>query len=239
MKQAGGVLLVLLSAGALAQSPGDAEIPPVTYPEIAREAATLEGFVPKTWKLEATAKGDLNGDKRADAALVLRMADAANLIRKDWDASQTYDSNPRMLVVAFGRPGGGYALAAADHALIPRLENQNQEDPFDEIAIAKGTLKVTMHLFMDAGGWRMGGSAYTLRWQDGGFKLIGFDRDSVMRNSGETEEVSINYLTGRKQLKSGNVGSEKQLERTLKLPKKPLLDLAEIGDGLMFDPDEH
>jgi hypothetical protein len=143
-----------------------------------------------------------------------------------------------MLVIAFARKAGGFTLAAADHKLIPRLENPNQDDPFDEIRIAGGTLRVRMHLFMSAGGWQMGGSAYSFRWQDGGFKLVGFDRDSVMRNSGATEEISINYLTRRKQLKSGNVGSDRQQSRWGTIPRKRLLDLTEIGDGLMFDPDE-
>jgi len=237
-RPAGFLLLLFLPAAAGAQSPGNAEIPPVTYPEIPEAGASVEAFVPNGWKLEAKAAGDLNRDGMPDAALVLHRDDPGNLVPTDWDPDQKYDSNPRMLVVIFGRKEGGYELAAADQKLIPRLENQNQDEPFDEVAIVKGTLRVRMHLFMSAGGWRMGGSSYTFRWQDGGFKLIGFDRDSVMRNSGEMEEVSINYLTRRKQLKTGNIGSDDEVIRTVTMPKKPLLDLAEIGDGLMFDPDE-
>lgn len=235
MKPAGGILL-LLSPAALAQTPGD-EPPPVSYPAMSRKAATLAGFVPKGWRLEAKAEGDLNRDKLADAALVLRMDDPRNRIAPQWDPQQRFDTNPRMLVVAFARRSGGYALAAADHKLIPRLENQNQDDPFDEVSIRGGTLNVKMHLFMSAGGWQMGGSAYTFRWQDGGFKLIGFDRDSAMRNSGETREISINFLTGRKELKYGNIGSDKQMTRTTRIARKPLIDLTQIGDGLMFDPE--
>ena len=233
---AGGGLSLLLAIAA--QSPGDAAVPAVAYPEVLRQTRSVSGFIPKGWKIQARADGDLNGDRLADAALVLRMTDRRNLVPSDWDPNQRYDSNPYMLVVAFARKGGGYTLAAADHELIPRLENQNQDEPFDEVKINRGNLGVKMHLFMSAGGWQMGGSAYTFRWQDGGFKLIGFDRDSVMRNSGETEEISINYLTGRKQLKTGNIGSDKQRTRSVKFAKKPLLDLAQIGDGLMFDPDE-
>lgn len=230
-----GAALLLLAA---AQSPGDQTVPAVTYPELPREAAELAGFVPSGWKLETTSGGDLNRDGLADAALVLRMNDPGNLVATDWDPEQKYDSNPRMLVVVFARKSAGFELAASDHQLIPRLENQNQDDPFDEVAIANGTLRVKMHLFMSAGGWQMGGSAFTFRWHDGAFKLIGFDRDSVMRNSGETEQVSINYLTGRKLVKTGNIGSDEQRSRTLSIARKPLIDLAEVGDGLMFDPDE-
>ena len=235
MTAAGGILVLLAAA---TQSPGDAEIPPVSYPAIARDGASIEAFVPKNWKLEAKATGDLNGDKLPDAALVLHMTDPANMVASDWDPNRKYDSNPRMLVVLFAREGGGYALAAVDHELIPRLANQNQDEPFDEVAINGGTLRVKMHLFMSAGGWEMGGSAYTFRWQDGAFKLIGFDRDSVRRNTGETEEVSINYLTGKKHLKRGDIGSDKETTQPVKIAKKPLLALGDVGDGLMFDPDE-
>jgi hypothetical protein len=235
MTAAGGIFVLLAAA---AQSPGDAELPRVTYPVIARQGASVEAFVPKKWKLEAKATSDLNGDKLPDAALVLHMADPANMVAKDWDPTQKYDSNPRMLVVLFGRKSGGYTLAAADHKLIPRLENQNQDEPFDEVAIVGGTLRVKMHLFMSAGGWEMGGSAYTFRWQDGAFRLIGFDRDSIQRNSGETKEISINYLTGRKVLKRGDIGTDKQTTQALKIAKKSLIALEDVGDGLMFDPDE-
>lgn len=232
---AGGIIVLL---AAVVQSPGDAEVPRITYPAIVREGATIDAFVPAQWKLEAKAAGNLNGDNLPDSALVLHMADPANLVPLDWDPNQKYDSNPRMLVILFGRKGGGYTLASADQKLIPRRENQNQDDPFEEVAIANGTLRVKMHLFMSAGGWEMGGSAFTFRWQDGDFKLIGFEGDTVMRNSGETEEVSVNYLTGRKLVKRGNIGTDKQTTKAVKIARKPLIALADVGDGLMFDPDE-
>lgn len=237
MRLSGG-LIMLMAAPAAAQYPGDQLIPPVKYPAVAKVAASPEGLVPKGWKLEAKATGDLNRDKLPDAALVLHMDDAANRIAPSWDDTIRYDTNPRMLIVAFGRKDGGYELAAADRKLIPRLENPNQDEPFDEVKIVNGTLRVKMHLFLSAGGWRMGGSAYTFRWHDGGFKLIGFDRDDVMRNTGDTEEVSINYLTGMKELKTGNIGTSDEKKRTVRIPRKPLIELEDIGDGLYFNPDE-
>jgi len=237
MRLAGGLFL-LIAAPAAAQWPGDQEIPPVAFPTLPTTAAAPEDFVPKGWKLEAKATGDLNRDMLPDVALVLHMDEPKNRIAPSWDDTIRYDTNPRMLVVAFGKKGGGYELAATDHKLIPRLENQNQDEPFDEVKIAGDTLRVKMHLFLSAGGWRMGGSAYTFRWQDGAFRLIGFDRDDVMRNTGDTEEVSINYLTGTKELKTGNIGTSDEKRRTLRFVRKPLIALEEVGDGLYFQPDE-
>jgi hypothetical protein len=237
MKRIGGAFL-LIGVPVLAQWPGDQAIPQVKYPVLLETAKTPEAFVPKNWKIEAKVTGDLNRDGLSDAALVLHMESPSNVIATSWDPDLKYDTNPRMLVVVFARKGGGYELAAADHKLIPRLENPNQDEPFDEVKIAAGTLRVTMHLFLSAGGWRMGGSSYTFRWQQDAFRLIGFDRDSVTRNTGDTEEVSINYLTRRKHLKTGNIDGGKENERTVNIPRKPLLTLDQVGDGLLFDPDE-
>lgn len=236
MKRA-AILVAAVAAAASAQDPGDQEIPPVDYSAIARTAASPAGFVPQGWKQVQLAEGDLNRDGKPDFAMVVRMDSAANRIAPSWNPETRYDTNPWMLIAAF-RKGSAYELAVADHSLIPRHENPNADEEFDEIKIANGNLKVVMHLFMSAGGWQMGGSAYTFRWQDGGFKLIGFDRDSVMRNSGETEEVSINYLTGHKEMKTGNIEDGKQQTSSIRMKRKPLLDLTSIGDGLMFDPDE-
>jgi len=232
------ISLALVAAGpAAAQSPGDSPIPPVTYPEIAKDGASLEAFVPKMWKLEAKAFGDLNGDKLKDAALVLRMADPANFIPSDYEPHEKYDSNPRMLVVLFAKPAGGYSLAAANHEIIPRLENQNQEDPFDGIEIRGGTLRLKMHIFMSAGGWWMGNVAFNFRWQDGGFKLIGYDRDGVQRNTGETDKLSVNFLTRAKVMTAGHLDGRPDKVRRSMIPPTPLIDLSAIGDGLMYDPE--
>ena len=236
MRRLGGILL-LFSSAVLAQEPEETEIPQVVYPAIEKTAATPAAFVPKGWKQVQLAEGDLNRDGKPDFAMVIRMDSPANRIASSWAPDDPYDTNPWMLIAAF-RSASGYELAVADHRLIPRHENPDADEEFDEVKIANGNLRVVMHLFMSAGGWESGGSAFTFRWQDGGFKLIGFDRDEVHRGSGESTEISINYLTGRKELKTGNIGSDKQKTRTETIASRPLLDLTEIGDGLMFDPDE-
>jgi hypothetical protein len=68
-------LLALLPPAARAQ-----HLPPVIYPPLPAEAATARGFVPKGWRIEARAGGDLDGDGRADLALVLRSRNPANVI---------------------------------------------------------------------------------------------------------------------------------------------------------------
>ena len=229
----GGILLL-----AAAQWPGDQAIPPVRYPAPPRHSATLNGFVPKGWKLTEKALGDLNGDRIPDAALVVWMGDPANRIHPSYDPKTRYDTNPLMLVVVFGGKSGGYDLAVANHQLIPRRVNPNQDPPFNGVAIANGVLRVKMHEFLEAGGWRSGTSSFAFRWEQGALRLIGYDRDAIIKNTGATEVVSVNYPARRLVVTTGTMaGDTPDQTKTIALPDKPRLTLEQVGDGLMFEPE--
>ena len=234
-----GALLLLAATAAVAQTPGgELKIPPVKYPAPPKHAATAEKFAPKGWLVEAKATGDLNGDSLPDAALVLHLNNPKNWVSPPWAPTTRFNSNPRMLVVAFGA-AKGYDLVLADHVLIPRVENANQEQPFDGIKIENGLLKLKMHLFFDAGGYRVGRWGFAFRWQGNGFKLVNFDRDSVIKKTGDTEVISIDYQAGRKDVTTGNLSKSKENKKRSSLPSKSLIDLTQMGDGLQFKPDEH
>ncbi len=236
MKLAGGLLLLVPSA-VVAQWPGDQKIPHVNYPAIASHAATLGGFVPRGWRLTQSAVGDLNGDGRPDAALVLWMNDPLNRIHPSYDPKIRYDTNPLMLVVVFRSKIGGYDLALANHKLIPRRTNPNQDPPLNGVTIGNGVLRVKMHEFLEAGGWRFGTCSFAFRWQDGALRLIGFDRDATIKNTGATEVISANYPARRMIVKTGTMsGDEPDETRTVTLPNKPMPTLDQVGDGLMFEP---
>jgi hypothetical protein len=235
-----GATLILIATAASAQWPGDQTIPPVHYPNVPRHAPSLAGFVPSGWTLQDKGLGDIDGDRLPDAALVLRMRDPRNRIHPSFAPKTRYDTNPLMLVVAFGSRGGGYDLVAANHQLIPRRVNPNQDQPFDGVTVAKGVLRVKMHEFLEAGGWRSGTSSFAFRWQDGALRLVGYDRDAIIKNSGATEVVSVNYHARRMVVKTGTMaGDEPDQTRTITLARKPLLTLDQVGDGLQFEPDGH
>jgi hypothetical protein len=233
-----GALLLLAATPAFAQDPAPLKIPPVKYPAIAKRAATAEKLVPKGWLVQSRATGDLNGDSVPDTAMVLLMNSPKNWVSPPWAPTTRFNSNPRMLVVAFGTPKG-FDLALADHVFIPRVENANQEQPFDGVKIENGLLKLKMHLFFDAGGYRVGRWGFAFRWQGNGFKLVNFDRDSVIKKTGDTEVISIDYPAGRKEVTTGNLAKSKESKKRYNLASKDLVDLAQMGDGLQFKPDEH
>jgi hypothetical protein len=234
-----GALLLLAAAGTSAQWPGDQKIPPVHYPILPRHAATLDGFVPSGWRLQDRAVGDLNRDALPDAVLVLWMHEPKNRIQPSYDPKQRYDTNPLMLVVALGSKSGGYDLAAANHTLIPRRVNPNQDQPYDGVSIAGGVLRVKMHEFLEAGGWRSGTNSFAFRWQGNALRLIGYDRDAIIKNTGATEVVSVDYPARRMVVKTGTMaGDVEDVTKTMTLATKPLLTLDQVRDGLQFEPDQ-
>lgn len=234
----GSLILVTLLAPTAAAAQ-ELAIPEVDYPSLPATGARAEGFVPAGWRIDAREEGDLNGDGAADLALVLRGRDPANVLGNDGLGGPQIDTNPRILAVAL-RESGGYRLVVQNHRLIPRHTDPILEDPFDPageaLKIERGTLKLSLIRFANAGGWDAGGTAFTFRWQDGALRLIGFDWDNVRRNTGETTEVSINFLTGRMRLTTGRLESDRQQVRWSRIPAGPLLTIDQIGDGLDFDP---
>jgi hypothetical protein len=83
-------------------------------------------------------------------------------------------------------------------------------DPLEDggVSIQRGTLKVALFSFASAGSWS-GTTAFAFRWQDDAFALIGYDQNSVMRNSGQTESVSVNFSTGRVKRSEGSIEDDK------------------------------
>ncbi len=227
--------LLLTALPALAQ---ELRIPPVDYPVLPAHATRAEGFVPSGWRIEQQLRGDLNGDKREDLVLVLRQQDPRNIVEHDGFGISPLDSNPRLLAIAWSTPGG-YTLAAQNHTLITRHEAPNLSDVFEDgdgVSIVRGTLRTTLFFFSNAGSWSTGSASYTFRWQDGAFALIGYDRNSMVRNSGQTESLSINYSTGRVRHAEGSMASDEERVRWEPLGSPQRWTLETVGDGSAFEP---
>ena len=209
------------------------------FPAIPAQAQTQAGLVPKGWIVETESRDDLNGDGVPDLLLVLHMTDPVNVIKNDGFGSSEIDTNPRMLVVAFAdKATNKYSLALADHTLIPRHTNPLMDDPLEGVALVKGTVQVSLGFWMSAGSWYTSQTKLTFRYQDGCFKLIGYDSTGTKRNTGETSTVSVNYPAKKMKITKGNIENERQSVswKTVRAPS--LLCLDAVGDGLDFNPPE-
>ena len=171
-------------------------------------AADFSAYVPKGWKIVKSVKGDLNGDNQADAVLVLQKQDKANIIPNDDMGLPELDTNPRMLKVLF-KQADGYKTAVENTTLIPPESDKDNgclADPLSDVSINKGRLKVHFEWFYSCGSWWMSHSDYLFRYQNDRFLLIGYSHYEYHRASGEINEYSDNYLTGkRKRTTGGNV----------------------------------
>jgi hypothetical protein len=231
--------------GALAQEdpPDDhaegVHIPDVAWPDIAERGSADEFFLPKGWKQVERHFGDLDRDGRQDLVLLFRMASAAHVVKRP-GSEETFDSNPRMLVVALKEKDGTYRRVVADPAFIPRPEDPYLDDPLGEGDLSlsnKGVLKVRLHWFRSMGGWTAFNNTFAFRYQDGCLRLIGFDRSEVARNTGGTEDVSVNYLTGKGWARKGNIEDKAPgKQKAFQLKKNPVVCLESVGNGLEFQP---
>jgi len=237
------ILRCLASAAAIPFSPvaaaQDLAIPEVVYPSLPRQSETAEGFIPPGWMLEAQASGDLNREGRADLILVLRQNNPANVIA-DFEGfgEKPFDTNPRILAVAF-RDSGKLSLHLENHTLIPRRTEPAAEDPFDKdigIAIVRDGFQVRLIWWMSAGGWETFNTTYTFRHKSGRFELIGYDRNTTHRASGDTTSLSINYLTRKVKKTTGQISRDAQKVRWQTLSHRSAPTLESIGDGLSFEP---
>jgi hypothetical protein len=239
MRRLAALAALLCAIPATAQ---ELRIPKVRYPALPARGATAAGFVPTGWRIDRRAEGDLDGDGRADLALVLRDTDRRNVIANSGFGERRFDTNPRLLMILLAvRDGRGYRLALTNHSLIARRDNPSQMDPFapgeSKMRIVRRTLKIQLQRFMSAGGADAGPTSFTFRWQGDTLRLIGFEMSNVQRMTGETSSVSIDYLTRRMRLGSGRIEDDADRVRWKTLPPRPLLTIDAVGDALEFDPE--
>ena len=213
-------------------------MPAVTYPVVAETGATAKDFIPAGWVLETEQRGDLNKDGRADLALVVRMNDPANVLTNEGMGDNPFDTNPRMLVAALAEADGRYRRVLANHTLIRRRDNPVEDDIYKGMTIAQGLLRISLTNFMNAGGWGTWNGTYAFRYQGQEFVLVGYDRSFLHRGSGETIDISINYLTRQRKTVTGSIEDTKP-GKPVWSREKPLapITLESIPDGMMWHPD--
>jgi hypothetical protein len=212
-------------------------VPPASIPKLPAVAVSAKGFAPPGWNVERSLSGDLDGDGRADLVAVLKGADKKCRVRVGPDRAPL-DSNPRLLLVAFAR-GSGYALQLANPAAIARQEDPYMDDPLANggLAIRDGVVRLRLGSWRSAGSWGTYTNAFAFRWDGRAFRLIGFDRDHLQRNSGETEQLSVNFLTGKAKITRGSSADETpDRVRWTSLPRQVVPTLETLDDGLAYQP---
>jgi len=145
-------------------------------------------LVPAGWSIlekydgPVIVEGDLNKDEVADKVFIIEQNGDNNEISQ------------RNLLIAFGKKNGGYELSIeAEHAILNEDAGGTFGDPFDELKIDRGSI-----LLKFMGGSSRWSKIFRFRYQDAGWYLIGFTKDSY--ESLDDQIISLtddyNLITG-------------------------------------------
>ena len=180
-----------------------------SYPTVNSYGQKFADFIPNGWTVLDSAKGDMNKDGKDDLALVIQFRDSVLITIVEYGELDTVLTQPRMLLLAFYNIiSKRYELVERSNTFILTHDQNNMEEPFQDISISKGVLKIDFNIFMNSGGWGTFTNIYKFIYQDKEFRLIGADHNYLNRGSGEMEERSYNFLTKKVKLSTGKLSSD-------------------------------
>lgn len=165
-----------------------------TYGSTQGNAAALEKFVPSGWRIEIIARGDLNGDKLEDLALVLIDKDMREMVKPESEQGR------RMLIVLVASNDDVYVQIGLNRNLLRCSQCFGIMGGGPEVSIKNGVLIVDQlagSRFTDQGVWR-----FRFEANDRKLRLIGLDVRHTDRSIGESKIKSTNYLTGKQIVES-------------------------------------
>ena len=184
------------------------------------EAQTYSPSELRAWS-STEAVGDLDKDGVKDLVIIATPDFKENFIVDDGD---TLDANVSILAIFKGKKDGSFAPWRQYDEALPPKPGFFQSIDFTLDINDRGVLTVGLDYFSSAGSWASTNCSFVYRFQNGDFYLIGEDNNSYMRNSGEADNYSYNYLTHKKQHVKFNVFNDKVKPRETwsNLPRKPL-----------------
>lgn len=170
----------------------------ITYPDLKKEGANVNDFVPVGWRIMAVTYGDLNKDKQQDVALIIQNSDPNFILTKGKgeDACE-YDANPRVLIVLYKTSSGAYKLGDFSNTFILRNSNPSRIDPFKAISISNGILTIDFHFYYITNEPEIAQASYKFRCHNEGLDLIGAEITSLTKTNGTLVEYSFNFMTGK------------------------------------------
>lgn len=188
--------------------------------QLAKEGYSIKEIVPNGWEVQYE-KGDLNKDGIEDLVLVVLPNDPAHI--KTRDDGYQYNFNPKFLAVYFGSSSGLYKRFKVWSKAIPGQEDEYTTTEAEIAITPKGVMDIRVSYWSSMGTADTGGTTYRYRFQSGDFYLIGEESGWFNRMTGEGERVSINYLTGQKNVTTGNMIENTNMKtKQVKFKKEPL-----------------
>ena len=188
--------------------------------QLAKEGRTIEEVVPNGWDIQS-ATGNLNKDGIEDFVLIVRPNDPAHI--KTRDDGFEYNFNPLFLAVYFGSPSGVYKRFKVWYDTISGREDEERERTNEVSITPKGAIDIRVSYCSNIRTDETGATTYRYRFQSGDFYLIGEESTWGNRLAAEWERTSINYLSGQKEVTSGDLITRRNLKtKQVKIKKEPL-----------------
>lgn len=164
------------------------------FPKIQPAGKNSQDFVPQNWKVLHKVFGDVNNDKKLDAAIILRANYAKYINKNDDFGGSEFDTNPQMLLILLNK-GDHFELIEQNNTFIIGRESPSESEPLDKIEIKNGVLHLYFVQWQSAGSWYSSNSTYKFRFVKSEFVLIGVETSSSMRNEGKVASQSYNLIT--------------------------------------------
>ena len=203
------------------QNPTDqpAEEPQTT---LFKAVATESDVFPANCDTMSIAWGDLNKDGINDVVVVATPRITENMMIRD--DGYEYNFNSPVMGIYFGTKDGKLSLYKEYENTIPGAEDEFCFIELKSDISDTGVLSFNIESFYSAGSTNTDYNIFRYRYQDDDFYLIGADTGALSRYSGESEEVSFNYLTHKKQTIVSNVFDEsvEPKETWEAIPEEPL-----------------
>lgn len=200
----------------------------------AQDAGRFDAYIPEGYRqVEETIQGDLNGDDRKDYILLIQNTDKRAFVKNRF--GDTVNRNRRGLIILFGQKDGYSEVFKSLECFSSAQEDGGVYFPPELWVSINGSKIIITYAHGRYGYW-----AYTFRYQQGAFYLIGYDESDDYGPIIDTQ-ISINYLTKKKLVRKNTnpdtqeSGAEVFKETWSDISMKSLTPLASIADFDNFE----
>ncbi|MBL4746971.1 MAG: hypothetical protein JKY08_11480 [Flavobacteriaceae bacterium] len=166
-------------------------------PRIIKKSNNIEGFIPNNWKIIEQIEGNLDNNTLKDIVLIIENTALENIIDNFAMGSPILNINERYLLVLFKNKDHSYHLISLNKTFIPTqndIEFRCLGDPLNNIEIIDNTIKISFNYWSSCGSYATNNEEYIFGYNDHIFQLTAYNSSSFMRNSGEENNLNINYL---------------------------------------------
>ncbi|MBE7645675.1 hypothetical protein F7644_06675 [Tenacibaculum finnmarkense genomovar ulcerans] len=166
-------------------------------PIIINKSNKITSFIPENWKIIQQIEGDLNNNSLKDVILIIENTALENFLENDFMGAPILNLNERYLLVLFKNKDLSYNLISLNKTFIHSendIESICLADPLESIEIIDNNIKIKFNYWSSCGSYSTSNEEYIFNYDDNKFQLIKYNSYSFMRNSGEENSFSINYL---------------------------------------------